>query len=246
MLIVNADDLGLREEVSDAILECWQAGAITSASAMVAMADSERGFAAAAAAGLPLGLHLNLTTPFTAAGLAAEQRARQLWAVAYFGGAAWHRLGFDPCARGRLDACVRDQLDLFAALRGAPAAHADGHQHIQLCPTLLATAALGQVHSLRRAHAFVAAPSVAKDLYRRAVNRALRRRFRSVPFVSLRDLHPQLGGIGLDGLLAAVRGGTAVEVMTHPAWPEEREVLLSAEWRRLLAELPTGSHDDLG
>lgn len=246
MLIVNADDWGLRPEITDAILECWEAGAISSATAMVAMADSARAFDLAVVAELPIGLHLNLTTPFTAA-TAGPAGSRQRLAVEYFAAARSRRLVFDPRARRLLEACVAEQFDLFASLRGGLApTHADGHQHIQVCPSVLATRSLGRARSLRRAHGFVAGQrSVAKRAYRGAVNLAVRRRFRSVPFVSLRDLHPDLGGVGLDGLLRQARVGD-VEVMVHPDWDDEREVLLSPAWRRLVKSVPTGSHADIG
>jgi predicted glycoside hydrolase/deacetylase ChbG (UPF0249 family) len=243
VLIVNADDLGLRPEVTDAILECHGIGAVTSASAMVAMEDSERGFGLAAAAGLPIGLHLNLTTPFTgAAGEAA--RRRQAEAVDYFGGKGYRRLIFDPRARRPLDACVADQAELFAELAGRPLGHADGHQHLQTCPTVLSTAALGRARSLRRAHAFVPGAPAAKRAYRRALNRVVRARFVSVPFVSIRDVHPDLGGVGLDRLAELARRAD-VEVMVHPAWPDEREVLGSTAWLDFVGSLPTGAHADL-
>jgi chitin disaccharide deacetylase len=245
MLIVNADDWGLRPEVSDAIAECWQAGAITCASAMVHMADSSRAFELAREGEMPLGLHLNLTTPFTAVAVGSDRRQRQGGAVAYFGASDRRRFGFDPLARGWLELCIADQLEAFAESHGRPAAHADGHQHLQVCPTVLSTRALGRLESLRSAHGFVAGPgSPAKGLYRRAVNLIVRARFRTALFVSLRDLHPALGGVGLEGLERIARG-TDVEVMVHPAWEDEREVLLSPAWRRLLADLPTGSHVDL-
>lgn len=238
MLTVTADDWGLRPEVSDAILACWRAGAIDGASAMVEMEDSERAFALAAAERVPLGLHLNLTTPFTAAA-AEPRRLRQRAAVAYFARPR-RRLVFDPLARGRLDACVADQLDAFAAATGATPRHADGHQHIQTCPTVLASPALGRVGSLREAHALVAGQrSVPRRAYRGAVNFAIRRRFRSARFVSLRDLHPALGGVGLEVLERLAREGD-VEVMTHPAWEDERELLLSPQWAELRAGLPGG------
>jgi predicted glycoside hydrolase/deacetylase ChbG (UPF0249 family) len=245
VLIVNADDWGLRPEVTDAILECWRAGGVTSASAMVHMADSARAFELAAAAGLPLGLHLNLTAPFAAADAPPEQRQRQRQAVAYFAGPRRRLVLFDPRRRGLLDACVADQLGAFAESRGRPALHADGHQHVQVCPTVLSTASLGRVSSLRRAQSFLGGRrSPARRVYRSALNLAVRRRFRSARFLSLRDLHPDLGGSGLDRLPALARSAD-VEVMTHPAWDDEREVLLSPRWLAMLAGLPTGSHAEL-
>jgi predicted glycoside hydrolase/deacetylase ChbG (UPF0249 family) len=245
VLIVNADDWGLRPEVTDAILECWRAGAVTSASAMVHMADSDRAFSLAAAEELPLGLHLNLTAEFDAGRAPPARRGRQRAAAAYFAASRRRMLLLDPRARGSLDACVADQLDAFAEVAGRAARHADGHQHVQVCPTVLCAPSLGRVASLRRAQSFPAGGrSPAKRAYRGTLNSIVRRRFRSARFVSLRDLHPALGGGGLDQLPALARG-IDVEVMTHPAWEDEREVLLSAEWRRMLAGLPSGSHADL-
>lgn len=245
MLIVNADDWGLRPEVTDSILECWRAGAVTAASAMTGMLDSERAFGLAREGGPPLGLHVNLTTPLTAAGVPADERRRQQRAVEYFAAAGWRRYALDPLARSVLDRCVADQLAAFAAGSGQAAAHADGHQHVQSCPTVLCGCSLGAVRTLRRAHGFVPGQrSSPKRAYRGTVNWLIRRRFRSAAFVSLRDLHPALGGVGLDGL-ARLAGRGEVEVMTHPAWEDEREVLLSSSWRSFVAGLPTGSHADL-
>ena len=245
MLIVNADDWGLRPEVTDAILDCWRAGAITSASAMVHMEDSGRAFELAASEDLSLGLHLNLTTPFTAPDAPAARRRRQERAVAYFAGPQRRRLLFDPRVRGLIDSCVADQLEAFAESGVRGTSHADGHQHVQICPTVLLSRSLSPLVTLRCAQSFPGARrSVAKRAYRGAVNLVVRRRFRSVPFLSLRDLHPALGGAGLDRL-AAQAHLRDTEVMVHPAWEDERQVLLSAEWRQMLAGLPIGVHDDL-
>lgn len=245
MLIVNADDWGLRPAVTDAILECWRAGGVTSASAMVHMEDSARAFGLAAEAGLPLGLHCNLTAPFTDDCAAAERRLRQQRAADYFAGSSCRMLLYDPRVRGLLDACVGDQLDAFFEFGGHPAAHADGHQHVQVCPTVLLAPSLGRLASLRRAQSFLSGGhSPSRRAYRAALNLVVRRRFLSVRFLSLRDLHPALGGEGLDRLPDLARS-TDVEVMVHPAWEDEREVLLSPDWRQMLAGLPTGSHGDL-
>jgi predicted glycoside hydrolase/deacetylase ChbG (UPF0249 family) len=243
LLIVNADDWGLRPEVTDAIAECWSAGAITAASAMVGMADSERAFGLAARNGLPLGLHLNLTIGFDGVAAGAPARERQAQAAAYFS-RPWRRSAYGPFVRKSVDLAIADQIQTFAMLGGGPPRHADGHQHIQTCPTVLLAPALRAVDSLREAHAEVGRRSALRGAYRGAVNRLVRTRFRSVPFYSLRDLHPALGGASLERLRALATAGD-VEVMVHPAWEDERGVLLSDSWRQLLSELPTGSHDDL-
>ena len=67
MLIINADDFGrsAAETKNRSALRCYQAGRITSVSAMVFMVDSERAAQVANANGLEVGLHLNFSDPFT-------------------------------------------------------------------------------------------------------------------------------------------------------------------------------------
>lgn len=247
MLIVNADDWGLRPEVTDAILTCWQAEAITSVSGMTQMADSRRAAALAADNQIPLGLHLNLTTPFTATEVAGERRQRQRRACEYFDARRYRRFAFDPWMRPLLDRCISDQLQAFSEDYGPTPSHADGHEHIQICPTVLATRSLGALRSLREAHSFPAGrSSYPKRLHRAGLNRLVRRRFETARFLSLRDLHPELGGSGLERELDALaNGGRDVELMVHPAWDDERAVLLSASWRKALEGLELGSHADL-
>src|SRR5438034_11191976 len=66
MLIVNADDWGRTAAETDAALACFSQGRITSVSAMVFMADSERAARIALEHGIPVGLHLNFTEAPTA------------------------------------------------------------------------------------------------------------------------------------------------------------------------------------
>ena len=65
MLIINADDFGRSVAETDAALRCYVAGRITSVSAMVFMADSERAAELAKEKELDVGLHLNFTERFT-------------------------------------------------------------------------------------------------------------------------------------------------------------------------------------
>src|SRR5215831_3378869 len=65
MLIINVDDWGRSAAETDAALRCHTAGRITSVSAMVFMADSERAAERAIANRLEVGLHVNFFEPFT-------------------------------------------------------------------------------------------------------------------------------------------------------------------------------------
>ena len=63
-LIVNADDLGLSEGVTEGIVRAWREGIVTSTSAMINVEGAPEQTAAVHAEhpDLPIGLHLNITT----------------------------------------------------------------------------------------------------------------------------------------------------------------------------------------
>lgn len=63
ILIVNADDLGLSDGVTEGIVRAWRDGVVTSTSALVNFPGAPERIAAAQAAnpGMPIGLHLNIT-----------------------------------------------------------------------------------------------------------------------------------------------------------------------------------------
>jgi predicted glycoside hydrolase/deacetylase ChbG (UPF0249 family) len=117
VLIVNADDWGLRPDITDAILHVFGAGRVTSTSAMVHMTDSARAAGLARERGLSTGLHLNLTFGDTAIGVPRGVRERQRRLVSYFSGPA-ARLAYDPRMRGVIRDCVCDQVDAFHGVYG--------------------------------------------------------------------------------------------------------------------------------
>jgi hypothetical protein len=150
LLIVNADDLGLGRAETDAILECFERGAITSATALVWMPDSVRAARLARDAGVPVGLHLNLIEPFAApdvpAGIAATQRrvVRRL---------SSRRAGtqlYHPTWARDFEQCIADQLARFEELYGRAPTHVDGHQHMHLAFNALLARALRPVGKCRR------------------------------------------------------------------------------------------------
>jgi predicted glycoside hydrolase/deacetylase ChbG (UPF0249 family) len=247
-LMINADDWGASASTTDAIASCFRLGAVSAASAMVFMADSERAAGIALELGLPVGLHLNLSQPFD--GPAPDDvRARQLAVTRGFTRMWLRRWTYDPRGRGRIAHAIADQLQEFERLYGHPPARLDGHLHVHLCPDVLLSRALPRDVWLRPARTRALErrrPGVAA--LRRARDRWLHRRFHATQhFFAIQDLHPRLGGHGLDGALALARsgegtGGATVEVMTHPAAerPAELELLLSQEWRDAVArEQPT-------
>lgn len=112
-LIVNADDLGLSDEVNAGVLAAHEDGIVTSASLMVRQAAAPAAAEAAARhPDLAVGLHIDL-------GEWIYERGE--WIQAY--------LHCDTDDRGEVEAETRAQLERFRALTGRDPTHLDSHQH---------------------------------------------------------------------------------------------------------------------
>jgi predicted glycoside hydrolase/deacetylase ChbG (UPF0249 family) len=245
LLIVNADDWGMDPPTTDAIHECCRAGAVTSVSAMVHMSDSARAAELAANGMEPPGLHLNLTEAFTDASCPAEVRARQLRIVDYFAGPSRRRWGVSPTLFTEVERCIADQLEAFRDLYGREPSHVDGHQHLHQSLGVILARPIPNGTKMRPSFTFMPGEkSRLNRLFRAALNRAMRLRFRTPSyFFSIRDIHPALGGSGLERRLALADRFT-VEVMSHPGEADERAVLLDESWAALLNGLTVGGYMD--
>jgi len=245
LLIVNADDFGWNRGATDLTVECFAAGQITSTTALMYMEDSDRAAAIAVERDLPVGLHLNLTDPFTAASVPEPVRARQAAACRIFGdgGLRQRSWTYDPRIRELVDATIRDQLERFRALLGREPTHVDGHNHVQVCPNvILARPLAGE----KMRDALWSYPSTRSAM---GVARALRRvltargHLTTHYFFDIAELHR--GGAGEMAARVGLAAGTAVEVMCHPGFDHELEALRSDAWRTAIAGAPLGSYRDL-
>jgi predicted glycoside hydrolase/deacetylase ChbG (UPF0249 family)/glycosyltransferase involved in cell wall biosynthesis len=135
-LIINADDLGVSAARDAGILDCFAAGAISSASLLVDGANAATAAAAATAAGLPLGLHLNLTEgPLSAARSFVDLATNSLTdpngkGLGKFGLRAALTAG--RVTRKDIAGEIRRQFERFIALTGELPSHVDGHNHIHV------------------------------------------------------------------------------------------------------------------
>jgi len=246
LLIVNADDLGLDRMTTDSILDCFHAGAISSATALVWMEDSDRAAELASSAGLPVGLHLNLIEPFSATDVPEPVAATQRRVVDRLRRSAFGAHLYHPAWSADFERCISDQLSRFDELYGRAPTHVDGHRHMHLVGNALLARALGPVRRYRRPVNRRPAESRAyKRAFNAALARAMRPRFVTTErCVSIRALDPVLGGAPSNGELALARD-RSVEVMVHPGWEDERAVLLAHDWRDRLASFRLGSYADL-
>lgn len=238
-LIINADDWGRDVETTDRILECVALGAVSSASAMVFMEDSERGAGLALSRGVDVGLHLNLTTLFSstsAAGRLIEHQGR----LAHF--LLRSRLSpvvYHPGLADSFRYVVSAQLEEFCRIYNAPPRRVDGHHHMHLCANVIFGALLPGGIITRRNFSFQPGEKSGPNrLYRRIIDRKLARRYRLADsFFSLAPLEPSSR---LAQIVSAARS-SVVEVETHPINPDEYKFLTGGQllrWRENLRIAP--------
>ena len=222
-LILNADDWGRDRLTTDVTLDCVRRGGVTSVSAMVFMEDSERGAGIAREQSIDTGLHLNLTTPFSAANCPARLKACQEEIARYLGRHRLAQVVFHPGLTSAFQYVVSAQLDEFSRLYGQPPSRLDGHHHMHLCANVLWQQLLPAKTMVRRNFSFEAGEkSPWNRWYRGIVDRMLARRHQMADyFFSLPPLEPQTR---LERIVSLSRDHV-VEVEAHPVKEDEYRFL---------------------
>lgn len=243
LLIVNADDFGGNTLATDRILECFQALAITSTSAMVYMSDSDRAASIARSHRLAVGLHLNLTQPFEDPDVPELVRMRQRAVARHFANSRLRRIGYSPRLGRLVRQCIADQLACFRALYGCDPTHVDGHNHAHLSPTVLMALPKGTV--TRTAETAPGANRGLGGAARRARHAFIAHRHLTTEYFLAID---RLGGSpdaeAVERLLGPADRAT-VEIMTHPDRDKDYGVLLSGQWLEALQRHTVGSFQAL-
>jgi len=226
-LLINADDWGLNREATDRTLECLRAKAVSSVSAMVFMGDSERGAQLALGNGVDAGLHLNLTAPFSAAGVPDALMRHHERVAGYL---TRHRLAqvlYHPGLHRSFEYVVAAQLDEFHRLYQKKPDRIDGHHHMHLCANVLLSRLLPEGTIARRNFSFrPGQKSLFNRLYRRGIDSILASRHRLTDyFFSLPPLDPPSRLEQIFSLACR----HVVEVETHPEKREEYNFLAGGE-----------------
>jgi predicted glycoside hydrolase/deacetylase ChbG (UPF0249 family) len=246
LLIVNADDWGYDAATTDAIADCFQSGGLTSATAMVFMQDSDRAAERSRRLpGLGVGLHLNLVEEYSDPGTPPAVRDRQRRFVEYFRLLRLRRWTYDPRTRDEVCRVVADQFRRFHELYGRPPTHLDGHHHCHLAASVLLSPAVPRGMKIRNALSDLNGRTPVTAALRRARHRVLTRRYTTTDyFFSVRSVWPPLDSGGAPWRLELARSAS-VEVMVHPAFPDEYPELASERWRATLGQARLGSFADL-
>lgn len=246
LLIVNADDFGLDTANTDAIVECFRSGAISSTTALVWMRDSDRAGELAQSERIPAGLHLNLIEPYTSPDVPDRVAATQRRVVERLRAGGIGPQLYHPAWSEDFGRCIEDQLSRFRQLYGRTPTHLDGHRHMHLVMNALLSRALEPVKRCRRPVNRTPRESAGhKRLAWSAVNVLVRLRFTTTDACfSVRALHPALGGSGLEDELVRA-GRSSVELYVHPGYRDELPLLRSDEWLSRLASHRLGSFEDL-
>ena len=229
LLIVNADDWGRDRHTTDQIGRCVECGAVTSVSAMMFMADSPRAAAIALEQRIDAGLHLNLTTPFSASQCPPAVATRQAEIARYLRGYRFARVIFHPGLSRSFEYVVSAQLDEFHRLYGRMPDRIDGHHHMHLCANVMFGGLLPAGTLVRRNFSFQPGEkSVWNRVYRAFTDGLLERRHRLADYLfSLQPLQPTR----LQRIFALARR-SVVELETHPVDREEYRFLHDGELSR--------------
>jgi len=235
-LIVNADDWGRDHETTERTLDCMLCGSISSVSAMVFMANSERAAAIARERGIDAGLHLNFTAPFSAPDCPTPLMERQRELARRL---LRHRLSqvlFYPALMSSFHYVVSAQLDEFCRLYGASPGRLDGHHHMHLCANVLLGRLLPPGTVVRRSFSFQPGEKgFGNRFYRKAVDRMLAHGHRLTDFFF--SLPPLETPGRLERIFSLARG-FVVELEAHPANTEEYRFLAGGEILRWAGDRP--------
>ncbi len=240
MLVINADDWGRTVSETDMMLKCHKKGAITSVSAMVFMADSERAAALAKREGVDAGLHVNFTEAFTAKNTPAWLIASQKRISRFLKRSKYALLLYHPLLRKDFRKVYEAQAEEYKRLYGVAPSHVDGHQHMHLCSNMLIDRIIPAGTKVRRSFSSLDGERSAFNRgYRKLVDRALGRAYRMTDYFF--DIGQCLEGERLKRVLEIAKRDK-VELMTHPYRDREYAFLLSDEYSAKLGTVKTASY----
>ncbi len=243
MLIINADDWGRSVPETDVIKKCHDRGGVTSVSAMLFMEDSERAAEMAKSCGLDVGLHLNLTEPFSGKRTPPRLAENHGRIATFLSSSKYAQLLYHPLLRRSFYYVYQSQADEFVRMYGKAPSHVDGHQHMHLSANMMIDAVIPAGAKVRRNFSFgPGEKSWLNRSYRLASDWWVSRRHRVTDyFFALSQALPQ----GSLARIAALAETSNVELMTHPICPAEANFFLSDAHLQLTQVVKLGTYGDI-
>ena len=240
MLIINADDWGRSRAETDAAWSCYTKGRITSVSAMVFMKDSRRAAELAKDAGIDVGLHLNLTQPFSGEMRVGALSERHHRIISFLTSSKYAFLVYNPALRAEFRYVFQAQLDEFERLYGRRPSHIDGHHHQHLCTNVLLGGVIPKGERVRRSFYFWSGEkSLMNRTYRQLVDRMLKRRYRLTDFFFALSHCLQCDRMRR---VCALAEKATVELMTHPTNAEEHAYLMGDAYLAQIGRIEKGTY----
>jgi predicted glycoside hydrolase/deacetylase ChbG (UPF0249 family) len=235
-LIINADDWGRDGRTTDRTFECFQHGALSSASGMVFMQDSARAASFATEQGLDIGLHLNLSVPFSAPDVPTRLATHHQKVREYLCAHSVARLLYHPGLANSFEYVVARQLEEFSRLYGRTPDRIDGHHHMHLSANVLLQGLLPSGTIVRRHFSYEPGEKIFRNSVFRLFSRALLAgRYRVTDFFfSLPPLAPE---VRLQRIFSLTQR-SVVELETHPINPEEYRFLTGGDLIRWTMDCP--------
>lgn len=237
-MYINADDWGRDRLTTDRTHDCVRHGTVSSVSAMVFMADSERAGGVAREIGLDAGLHLNFTTALSGSHCPARLVEHHGRIAAYLGRHRAARVLFHPGLTGSFQYVVAAQVDEYRRVYGTDPARLDGHHHMHLCANVLMGGLLPRGTVVRRNFSFgPSEKSMWNRMFRRAQDRWLSRRHMIADYFF--PLPPMTPAGRLERIFELAER-FIVELETHPIADDEYKFLMGEGILRLNARTAIG------
>lgn len=244
MIIINADDWGRSSSETDAALQCYRNKRITSVSAMVFMEDSERAAEISKSEAMDVGLHLNLSQPFSNAGsLSGLLIDYHNCVVRFLTSHKYAFLIYNPLLVKAFKYNFLIQYDEFVRLYAKPPTHVDGHHHLHLCTNMVLGRIIPIGAKVRRSfHFWQNEKSFSNREYRKMIDLLLKRRYTITDYFFALSQSMENNRMLKIIKLAQTEN---VEIMTHPANSKEFEYLMSDVFLSYMVDTKKGSFECL-
>lgn len=177
MIIINADDWGSDNSITDQILECIEWKQVDSVSAMVFMKDSKRAADIANERSIDTGLHLNFTLPFTS-NVPQKLRKSQGRIISFLKTHKIAQVLYNPFIKDDFAYVYKKQVDEYTRLYQKKPLRIDGHNHMHLCANMLWGKLIPADTFVRRNYSFLKnEKTFFNRIYRAVIDSVIKRRY---------------------------------------------------------------------